>query len=112
MREACIILPDAVSSIRGALLWHDLERDLCDTFGGFTMAFQHGGWKNGAGQNEIELVRRYTVAINESRFSPHATALIQIAHDYGRRMSQQSVYVRHAAGDVSIYPLEPATIAA
>ncbi len=96
MREARLILPERDNDGNSLTGVHEALQDrLCDAFGGFTLTYGKGGWKNDAGLLFREAVYIYDVAVKDA-----GAGLRQIAQDLRVAARQEAVYLRLPTGDV------------
>lgn len=102
--EACLILPATMADVE--VEHEDVLESIIDTFGGFTLVPAIGGWKNPAGEREIEPVVSVTIAMQKHSVS-NDTALENIADSFGQRYKQKAMYIRYADGRVSFRPVPP-----
>lgn len=111
MRECTIILPDNRSGdALPPIAFRSFEREVCQAFGGFTVTLGHGAWRDANGIIIKDTVRVYTIATDDVTFQARDTddTLRSLARDYGRRLSQDAVYVRLYTGEVEILACEKA----
>src|SRR5229473_2829394 len=80
--EALLILPATMADVE--VEHEDVLERIIDTFGGFTLVPAIGGWKNEAGEREIEPVVSVTIAMQKHSLS-NDTALENIADSFGQR---------------------------
>jgi len=92
MKEARLIVPRHHQ-------WQTVvEKRLTEAFGGFTLIFAHGGWKDKTGAFITEPVAVYDVAMDVTR--DNRNKLMQIARETMVALNQEAVYVRLPSGDV------------
>lgn len=112
LKEARIVMPYSVMLTVAGEAWDtkslsvhgELKKNLCTAFGGFTMTLGHGGWIDGHGEVIKDRVAIYDVAVDTERDGPWEL-IARFAIDAGRKLGQDSVYVRYPNGEVDIINL-------
>jgi len=108
MREAIIILPKKDNAKKSLRNEHaSLQRDLVDSFGGFSSHESNGAWRDDStGQIYRDVSTVYTIAANWNEAVPNyplitkAEKLESIARDYAAKCRQVCLYVRHGNGEI------------
>lgn len=104
-REARLILPRIVAGMnihKVADIHQSLRRELCRTFGGYTVFAADGGWIDEDSNGRLEHDEHWAYDIAMPDETSKGAALGVLAIKYGRLLEQQAVYVRKADGRVSI----------
>ncbi len=97
MREARLILPENNNAGTPFKAVHEALQDrLCEAFGGFTLSYGRGGWKNDAGLLFREPVIIYDIAMETSE----SQTLRLIARGLLNDTDQEAIYMRLPTGEV------------
>jgi len=103
LKEARIVMPYKV--ISGVREDHaELRKAIVEAFGGFTVAYGSGGWRNHEGSAILDAVAIYDIAIEAERDASW-DQLFHIAMQAGRDLNQEAVYIRYPDGTVCIEPV-------
>lgn len=97
MREARLILPENDNTGAPLKAVHEALQDrLCEAFGGFTLSFGRGGWKNDAGLLFREPVMIYNIAMETA----DSQTLRFIARGLLKDTDQEAISLRLPTGEV------------
>lgn len=104
MKECVFVLPLSTNDGKPLIgLHHQLKKELCKKFGGYTADPVNGGWVDVDGILYEDNSLRYTVAVIKGIDEDN---LFTIIERYGRLAEQKCVYVRGTSGYVSFMPID------
>lgn len=103
MRETSFILPLTDNDGNGLAHVHaEVQEELLNAFGGFTMEDVQGVWRNDEGRRFVDASKRYTVAFDDDPSRDNDYRFSLIAAQAGKRAKQECIYVRWSNGTVEL----------